>query len=555
MRILRLDLGQALGTVDLHPFVSIVHGLEPEQRTAFTDAVRSLARGNDRGIGGLVEDGGRLIELPGLDTGSLNAFTTEDISVNVDGVGVGADRLPALRAELDQLRRKAQIDAVHVEEIRADLSPSALATVRKLEAALSGTNPASEAALRRHQSIERLQVAAEALATLPPSLRETPQEVAPMIERWEAYTARLAEVRPHLESLTKAIQTAEADLMEAHSAVQAAEAAAVPLRLDPSEDARIDQISEIMFDPRAKKKQWNDELEAELNALLAKVGQPTYTAYAMYRMSPEVPAEARTALEQARAHLAVTEQAVETARSNYEYDPVAGEINTEFDALKDDARQHLGAMLPEDLGGALAALVVERENPEWRGAFDHLRAEFADVGGTLDPQYESDPTVVARAVKRWIDDALAEDDNGPSPAELEAQLAEAEKVFARHARAMARIDRLEAVAAESARTVVELRERIAQIESGHEAPTDVFASVQALADRVRTESGSACPLILEGEFADLDDTGVAELLERCETLGQQLQLIVVSNRPAAANWAQQVGLRRALRSTMISAGV
>ncbi len=83
----------------------------------------------------------------------------------------------------------------------------------------------------------------------------------------------------------------------------------------------------------------------------------------------------------------------------------------------------------------------------------------------------------------------------------------------------------------------------------------MFATVQALADRVRTESGSACPLILEGEFADLDDPAVADLLERCETLGQQLQLIIVSNRPAAANWAQQVGLRRALRSTMISAGV
>ena len=52
MRILRLDLGQALGTVDLHPFMSIVHGLDPERRTALTDSIRSLARGVDRGIGG-----------------------------------------------------------------------------------------------------------------------------------------------------------------------------------------------------------------------------------------------------------------------------------------------------------------------------------------------------------------------------------------------------------------------------------------------------------------------------------------------------------------------
>ncbi len=550
MRILRLDLGSTMGTVDLHPFVSIIHGLADDRRTSFSNAVRSLARGVDAGLGGLIEDRGSLIELPGLD-GNLGTFTTEDIGINVDGRGLGADQLPALRAELDQVAKQAQIDAVHVEEIRADLTPSALAMVQRLRDRLAGVEPVSEAELSRDRHITEIQAATEAMQALPPVLRESRDDVAPLVARWEAYTSALTEARPHLEALTNRVQSAEAALTRAVEAVTAAQAEAVPVVLAPSEDARVDQLTEIYFDPKAKKKQWNDELEAELDALLAKVNQPTYTAYAMYRMSPQASPESLAALDAAQQALEARRVDVEEARAEYEIDPVAFKINGEFDDLKAEAREHLGAMLPDDLGAALSGLVTERENPEWRAIADELGSVLVSVGALADGS--ADPATYPDLGARWIRDALAvPDETGPTREDIEAQLAAAERTFHRHAKAMARIDRLEAVAAESASKARELSELIASIEAGHEAPTDVFGAIKTLADRVRSEAGAACPLILEGEFADLDDAGVIELLEQCETLGHDLQLIVISDRAAASTWAREVGLRRALRSTLIT---
>lgn len=550
MRILRLDLGSATGTVDLHPFVSVIHGLSPELRTQFTNAVRSLARGVDTDLGGLIEDKGSLIELPGL-SGSIGTFTTEDIFVNVDGHGAGADRLPSLRAEFDQVSKQAQIDAVHVEEIRADLRPHALALVQMVRDQLAGSDPMTEAKLQRAQVVAAVESAIEAIGSINPTVKEARSDVLDIVARWDAYVVGLKEARPHLEQLTTRVTQAEAALTMAFDQEAAAEAAAIPVMLSPGEEARLAELSDAMFDPKARKKFKGEDIESEIEALLAKVDQPTYSSYVVYRMSPKASDATLAAVDAAKQRVEACRVEIEEARAAYSVDPVAFQINNEFDELKTQAREFLGPVLPDDLGAALSGLVIERENPEWIAAVEMLRADLMQAGAPAISEVA--PAEVTTEGRRWIDRANDEDQEaGPSREALEAQLVVAEQAFERHARAMSRIDQLEAAATASSQRAKELAERIEAIEAGRETPGDLFDIVRSLAERVRVEAGAACPLILHGEFADHDDAAVAELLEQCETLGHDLQLIVVSERVAASSWAREVGLRRALRSTVIA---
>ena len=53
----------------------------------------------------------------------------------------------------------------------------------------------------------------------------------------------------------------------------------------------------------------------------------------------------------------------------------------------------------------------------------------------------------------------------------------------------------------------------------------------------------------------MNDGEVEFLLTELEALTKEMQIIVVSNRPMAGQWAQGAGLRRALRSTMVVATI
>ena len=55
MRILRLDFGPDIGSADLHPFISVVHGLDEARASRLMSAIRSLVSGTGHGLAGLVE--------------------------------------------------------------------------------------------------------------------------------------------------------------------------------------------------------------------------------------------------------------------------------------------------------------------------------------------------------------------------------------------------------------------------------------------------------------------------------------------------------------------
>ena len=129
MRLLRFDFRDDFSSVDLHPLITVVSGLEPAHQRQLFEAVRRLSSGSTVGLRGLVEHQGLLVELDAGTGDPLGSVSTEaPVLIYVDGVAVQSCEV-GLQAEIDQLERQAAIDAVAVEEIRADLDLAVRAKV------------------------------------------------------------------------------------------------------------------------------------------------------------------------------------------------------------------------------------------------------------------------------------------------------------------------------------------------------------------------------------------------------------------------------------------
>lgn len=554
MRILRLDLGLNLGTVDLHPFVSIIHGLNGPQRSALTEAVRALANGSEPPPAGLVEADGRLLELPDAGVAGLGPFTTEDVVVALDGGKISPVDLPGCIAELDQVMRKAQIDAVYVEEVRADLRPSALAELQVVKDKLAGANAVNPQIEEAEATIEKLEGAMNKIAAIDPIIRESRDEVTPAVEKWEAYQAAKSEAAEHLGSLENLIKAAESTLAQAIARQAEVEKIAVPVLLSRADDDRLEELLGDAMGSGKRSKKHSAEDDAEADALLAKVGQSTYAGYLMYRVSPQLTTEHIEMKKQAASAVDQARNRTEEARTALEMDPVAYGLTAEHEAVKAEARIHLGPMLPDDLGKAMSALVNERDNPDWLDALDVLGDLLIMLNVDVPIVHELAPEGLIEMAQQMAQESkqeIADIEAKLAPEDLDAALVKAEARFKRHVRAMARIDRMEATASGSSARVEELQAMIAG--AGSNAPQsgvkDLGLRIAGLAERIRAEAGAPAPLLMLGEFDGLDSSEIKGLMSELEPLARDIQLIFVSDNSAAASWARDAGLRRALNGT------
>jgi hypothetical protein len=554
MRILRLDLGGDIGTIDLHPFISVLHDFGAIQDEALIEAIRSLVSGSGDGIHGLVENAGHLIELDPLSSEAIGPLTTENIIVRIDELATGVTGDSAtLTAELDRERRAAQIDAVYVEEIRADLSPAIAAKVQRLRDELDRAANGEHSALE--QSIDRIKQHLAATAEIPPMLREIPDEVAELIAVWDSYAAARGAAQPHLDELSQIVQRADGALGRAQADLVDAKAGARPVLLTHAEDERLEELTQPSIERRGRKsKGLTDQEEIELAALLGKVGVPTYTGYAMYRLNPTASPEKMAEVELAEARVVAAQQELDESRSSLEIDQVAADLNTQFDGVKAKAREHLGPMLPSDLGSALAKLVVETDNPAY---FDALR-ELYDLSEAENIPFPDglEPAQMPEAVANWVVYQETQLKNGPvvDEKQLRTDLEKAEVRLDRHARAMGRIDRLEAKSEGSATRVREIEDQIERMTTGaNMSAQGVLEAIAPLIHRIRGENDGSVPVVLAGQFTDLADEEVGVLMDQLEAVAQEHQLIVLTDRRAASSWASAAGLRRALCSTAQSA--
>ncbi len=509
-------------------------------------AIRSLVSGSGHGLAGLVEHQGHLVEVTPDTIGDLGPFTTEDIILGVDRLAGGADTLPALLAELDQLTVAARIDSVWVEEVRADLVPSAAARVQQLRDQIDGSATV-EIDLDVRCLRDAVRAAIAEVDATPRTLAEVPSEIAGLLVDLEAYHDRERRAEGHLEALARRVQTGEAALADSLRFLADAEADATPVLLSPADEDRLEELSHPRVERRFLGRDKSSDHDDEVTALLAKVNQPTYSAYAMYRLNPTPPAEKLAVVEAAKAQVVAAQFEVEEARAALLADSDAMEIASQFESIKERARLLFGPMLPSDLGKALRSHVVERPNPEWldrtRVLYDALAAAEVEVPDTLDPEQ----------LPIWADDWLIQQERADEaagyvdPAVLQAQLDIAEVSLDRHVRAMARIDRLEAKAADSRQRVGELDRRIERIRNGElSAVESVYEGIEALTQKVRSNAGVSIPVVVKGNFGDLTDQELSDLFDRVEPLAQSVQLVIMTDRNAAAAWARAAGARRAL---------
>lgn len=542
MRILRLDLSTGAGSVDLHPFISIVQGLDAAETADLVEAIRGLVRGADTGHGGLVESNGELIELKSS-PGPVGPLTLEDIYValveNED-----SDDPVVLIADRDQAKRASTIARVKLEEARANIDAGAAHRVQVIQNKLAGFGTPAEV-VDPTPAVRRL---IEHVQSIPATIRHMPDDILEMLTEWERYETARQEAQPELDAMNQRVQACLQQREEAQRRVEEATARAVPVVLTREEDHRVEELA----NPEAsgkKARRTEDGDHQELQRLMAKVGQTSYLDYVMYRLAPVPSAESLADLDAARTHLEQVEARLGEARFEMQFGPVPSRLNEVLESVKATARAHLGPMLPSDLGAALRLQVTEQENPEHSEALRDLYDELHRVGAKVPDSMQ--PEQLVAWAESWADEASrpADDVDGPSRAELFGALTIAEQDLESHERAMARIETLEADAEAAIATLGNATERLnSSIGDIGTSADRALALIRPLADRVRAEAGGSVPLILDGDFSDLDSVELEELFDQLEVLAQDLQLIVLCDRPDAVAWAGGVGLRRALGS-------
>ena len=553
MRLLRLDLPHGRSTIDLHPFVTVARDLSPSDTNELLETVRRLARGSTAGISGLVQNQGLLVDLDGFGDDGALAVTGANVVVDCDAAAQAG--VAALQAQIEQTRQRVEIDAVVVEEIRANLDASARARVAILEAKLGPEEGKRLAAL--DAEIEQIAAGLEAAAAHPRVVWEATDEILELRRRWSDHMGRRGDAEQHFAMLMDGVKQAEDRVVAARAALDAAHEAAKPVRLSRAEEARLEALSFPELD-KSRRGKWRKALrpeeEEEKAELLARVGVESWTEYTLDRVAPSpAPGKMEAARAAAKA-LATAEELLDEARSRLATDELTSQLNDAEDAIRAAARQHLGYLLPADVGAALEELVVEKPNPEWLLAVKAL----SDLLPTIDaPSVESatspvpvepgpdDAASVVTAAERWLETRRRERADIDFD-RLRADLQEAEQHLARHERALPRLGRAEAAVKASRRRLAGLEELVAARGAHDSGAVDaVLGAIAPIAAQIEQEVAGSVPIAVLGRFDALGDQAARELMDALEQHANSLQILVISEHPAIGSWAEEAGLDRA----------
>ncbi len=560
MRFLRLDFGDDLHSLDLHPLVTVVSGLSPQYQRQLFESVRRFSTGSTAGVRGLIEHDGELVELDGRSKDRLDSLaTSSDVVVYVDGAADSANRLVGLQAEIDQWQRQAAIAAVVVEEIRADLDPSLKAKVAELRRMVDpigvGGNDLSEASTQQvryaaaRDAFERVQATERYMRKVDPT-------VADLIEQWERYEALHRENEEHLSNLESEVERAKQAVEQAKAKKAHAESEAKPVLLTAQEEARLEALSELDSDGGKgwRRKSLTAEEQAEMQALLDKVGVNSWTEYWVFRTAPTASAERRAAVADAANELELAIERQQRLEQLAATDEVYLELDVSLNRIRKEAKEHLGAVVPIDLGVALRGLIEEVESPEWLAALNDLRDVLAS--NDLRPPYGYEPDEILGWTASWLEAEarlqesrnLDADRTPEELANLKQELARAEEHLLRHRRALIRIERAEKSAQAASDRLERLQLQMAERETRASPSTadDVIAFIRPVLDRVSNDTGGSIPVVVTGSMPDLDGREMEILMSELEKIAQNVQIIVVTTRTEAINWAGEVGLRRAV---------
>ncbi|MEM9893209.1 MAG: hypothetical protein AAF962_20260 [Actinomycetota bacterium] len=545
MRLLRLDLGTG-HSIDLHPFVTLLTELSETDRVDVVDAVRTLGAGSTAGVRGLVQHQGLLLELNGSISDHLLAATGAEVAIDCQHLA-GAD-LNWLRDRIDLQRRRAEIAAVRVEELRADLRPAARAELVVLERRLAIAGPAPVATTTDvdDEPRRRLEAAIAGVEAAEPWIDTTPAGVPELRQGFADLERRRADSATHLERLDTMVARAQERVDEARLAAETAEEEARPALLTREQEARLELLSFPSMD-ESRKGKWRKTLrpeeQEEMESLLAIVGVDSWTGYTMYRTSPTVPVAKAEAMDETRRLLIETEQAMNEVQYRVDQDQLRGELAAEEETLRDAARNFLGMMLPSDVDAALGALSDRTANPRYNLAVDELAQALVYVGIAVADATDAHALLASAR-------AALDDDGGDAVdahQELQEELEAARRAHDGHRRALTRLQAAEAAATDAALGLARLEEQL--VASGADDATGVdaiLARIEPIATQVALEDNGSLPVVLFGELPVSADGEVDRLMAHLSHLSSYVQIILISSRAAVADWTAGVGLDKAM---------
>jgi hypothetical protein len=270
------------------------------------------------------------------------------------------------------------------------------------------------------------------------------------------------------------------------------------------------------------------ELENELFGLRAEVASMDVVEEETFEPDPEEEWAARQAAAKAR---------VEEAEERWLTHEMAAErwasLVPELEAASAAASSAVDAArgAEQEVADASAAVdEVQAREQAVKAEMEHTAAEEADAAESLrmlttDPAH--DPVALASAV-----------------AAAEAMLREAENTVETEGRALSLLD------AEGSAAAIEI-ERLQDIVAAQGAGTSTEAEelewylLARLAAQRSVSVAGSLPLLLDDALRGLDAPGVDHLLGRLERMAEAVQVIIVSEDPFVAAWAQEAGPGRA----------
>lgn len=476
----------------------------------------------------------------------------------------------AARAERDDLlARLAELDDV-------DLAP-VLAALERAERAVGGGEHLDPQAVRG--LAEALALAEADVAAVEAARRSSGRDPEELSRRLDG--ARLQLER--LEATTAVPLPGPDDVAEleaAHDAVVEADA----------------RVSAGRLVSKAARKALDEAVAVE-EAILDRLGFPTYSAFALAQSAPGLDPETRVELEGTRREIAELEAALVEARAG---DPHADTLAAALgrrDELRADALAVV-EVAPEDAVAALTALADELaggDDPlvavaELRDALAAVGVDFGDLDLAEDEVVEvgrvwvADTTELVEHRARLGEElaaaearlaAIEAEENGTGPgddpvATARVELEEAEARLARHRQASDRVAELCAVLEDIEARLEDLGDNISaqealvaaaaaglvQAEGGDgavEAPdepdwldasgqpegvddTEWFLLTRLAGLRELSFAGSV-PLVLDGAFAGLDRERAHRALDHVATMTDVVQVVYLGGDEAVVEWA------------------
>jgi hypothetical protein len=470
MRLLQLNPdGAEESALEFHPNVTVVNGLGVGGRDVVIRAVAAIARGDDPGIGGLVESHGVLLDLTQATLSLLGVQTDLEVLLSPTDVphadaGAAAATTPRLTAEqflhstpagvhpvLDEARR-GQADAAEaltmLQEVRERsqnehqqavwrLERAANAVddaVRSLEATLAGLDIAAvademtpaELAARRVEldaeiaqfrvdltriesglaelsaiDVRPIQVLLEAIAN-PDGHEVVPSERAhELADEFVRLQSAVAALEQRLVDEGRDPASANAQLEAARTALEQAERAMAKPDLSADDVTELEAAhAEVLEAERKASGRFNrnknalEEAIAKEQAILDRVGFPTWSAYVMGAGLLAIDPAAEERLEKARFDFEAAEAHWAQISSAIESDPEHSALLDQLEAVYLEAFDLLGGQEPDDLEAALRAHTEAKRDVTTDELVDALAYQLELVGLDLGPSPSIDRTVV-----------------------------------------------------------------------------------------------------------------------------------------------------------------